>query len=45
VPLNVIYPANRAAEPIVLPVVLTTGLVVEALEQAGPSSRSTLAGR
>lgn len=39
VPLNVIYPAGRPAEPIVLPEVLRPGLVREALRKAGPSSR------
>ncbi len=38
VPLNVIYPANRPNEPIVLPVILTKGIVGDALREAGPST-------
>jgi thiol:disulfide interchange protein DsbD len=38
VPLNVIYPSGRPNSPIVLPVVLTPGRVLEALEKAGPST-------
>ncbi len=37
VPLNVIYPAGRPNEPIVLPTILTKNTVIEALKQAGPS--------
>jgi len=37
VPLNVVYPAGRPDDPIVLPVVLTPGRVLEALSEAGPS--------
>lgn len=37
VPLNVIYPANKPGEPIVLPALLTQAIVVEALDRAGPS--------
>lgn len=37
VPLNLVYPAGKPDEPIKLPVILTPGLVREALENAGPS--------
>jgi len=37
VPLYVIFPAKNATEPIVLPEVITTDLVVEKLNEAGPS--------
>ncbi|RMF73434.1 MAG: hypothetical protein D6744_15625, partial [Planctomycetota bacterium] len=37
VPVNVIYPANRPDDVIVLPVVLTQATVSEALRSAGPS--------
>ncbi|HRX83689.1 MAG TPA: protein-disulfide reductase DsbD family protein [Phycisphaerae bacterium] len=40
VPLNVIYPAGKPNDPIVLPVVLTPGRVLAALDTAGPSSPS-----
>lgn len=35
VPLYVIFPAGRPAEPIVLPEVITAGLVIDAIERAG----------
>jgi len=38
VPLYVIFPAHHAEAPIVLPEVITPGLVLEKLDQAGPSS-------
>jgi thiol:disulfide interchange protein len=38
VPLNVIYPAGKPGSPILLPVVLTPGRVLDALEQAGAST-------
>lgn len=38
VPLNIIYPAGKPNEPIYLPQILTTGTVLDALEQAGPST-------
>ncbi len=34
VPLYVIFPAGRPTEPIVLPEVITTGMVIEAIERA-----------
>ncbi len=37
VPLNVVIPANKPDQPIVLPIILTTGAVRSALEEAGPS--------
>ncbi|HEY9784392.1 MAG TPA: protein-disulfide reductase DsbD domain-containing protein [Candidatus Obscuribacterales bacterium] len=37
VPLYVIFPAGRGVEPIVLPEVITPSVVLEKLEQAGPS--------
>jgi thiol:disulfide interchange protein DsbD len=37
VPLYVIFPADKASEPIVLPEVITQGIVLEKLDQAGPS--------
>lgn len=37
IPLCVIYPAGRAEEPIVLPDLITTHQVLEALRKAGPS--------
>jgi len=37
VPLNLVLPANRPDEPIVLPVLLTQSIVLEALDEAGPS--------
>jgi thiol:disulfide interchange protein len=37
VPLYVIFPASRPTQPIVLPEVITTGLVVSKLAEAGPS--------
>jgi len=37
VPLNVVYPAGKPDAPIVLPTVLTPGLVLDALTEAGPS--------
>ncbi len=40
VPLNVIYPAGRPNEPIVLPTILTKNVVIDALKQAGPSQSS-----
>ncbi len=40
VPLNVVYPANRPDEPIILPVILTKGIVFDALDQAGPSTNN-----
>ncbi|MCB9849717.1 MAG: thioredoxin family protein [Phycisphaerales bacterium] len=39
VPLNVVYPASKPDSPIVLPVVLTHGRVVEALDEAGASTK------
>lgn len=35
VPLYVLFPAGRPDEPIILPEVITTGIVLEALEKAG----------
>ena len=37
VPLNLVYPPGKPEEPIVLPVILTPGTVLEALTKAGPS--------
>ena len=37
VPLNLVYPAGKPDEPIKLPVILTPGLVREALQNAGAS--------
>jgi len=39
VPLNIILPANKPAEPIVLPAVLLPDTILSKLEQAGPSTR------
>lgn len=38
VPLNLVYPAGKPNDPIVLPVLLTNGYVTDALAAAGPSS-------
>jgi len=38
VPLNLIYPAGRPDEVIKLPILLTPGLVADALDRAGPST-------
>ena len=35
VPLVLVYPKNASAPPIVLPEVLTPGIVLDALERAG----------
>ena len=43
IPLLAIYPADPAREPIVLPDVVTSGQVIEALEEAGPSRPTTAA--
>jgi thiol:disulfide interchange protein len=40
VPTNVILPAGRPNDPMILPEVLTSGRVVEALREAGPSQRA-----
>ena len=40
VPLNLIYPAGKPDEPITLPVILTPGIVSDALDRAGPSTVS-----
>ncbi|MBC7998607.1 MAG: thioredoxin family protein [Leptolyngbya sp.] len=37
VPLYVIFPAGKGSDPIVLPEVITPGLVIEKLKEAGPS--------
>lgn len=37
VPLNIIYPAGRPEDVIVLPEILRAGIVLDALEKAGPS--------
>jgi thiol:disulfide interchange protein DsbD len=42
VPLNVLYPADPAAAPLVQPTILTPSIVLEALER---SARSTASGR
>jgi thiol:disulfide interchange protein len=39
VPLNVVYPAGRPSEPIILPELLSRQVVFEALEQAGASEQ------
>jgi thiol:disulfide interchange protein DsbD len=41
VPLYVIFPANRADQPLVLPEVITSSIVLENLEKAGPSRSSS----
>ena len=43
VPLNLIYPAGRPQDVIHLPVILTPGIVAEALEKAGASRRAVAA--
>ena len=45
VPLNLIYPASRPDEVIQLPVLLTPGIVAEALGRAGPSVSRVAADR
>ncbi len=45
VPLNLVFPANRPAEVIVLPEILTTDIVLDALRRAGPSAPDSLARR
>ncbi len=37
VPLNIVYPAGKPDEPIVLPTILTQSIVIEALQKAGPT--------
>jgi thiol:disulfide interchange protein len=37
VPLYVVFPAGRIDEPIVLPELITKGIVLDALDRAGPS--------
>jgi thiol:disulfide interchange protein DsbD len=37
VPLYVVFPAGRIQEPIVLPELITKGIVLDALDRAGPS--------
>jgi thiol:disulfide interchange protein DsbD len=37
VPLYVIFPAGKATDPIVLPEVITQGIVLDSLDKAGPS--------
>ena len=37
VPFYAVYPAGRLDEPIVLPEAITKGMVIDALEKAGPS--------
>ena len=39
VPLNIVVPAGKPRQAIELPVVLTPGLVLDSLEQAGPSRK------
>ncbi|MFH1749194.1 MAG: cytochrome c biogenesis protein CcdA [Planctomycetota bacterium] len=39
VPLNLVYPAGKPDEAIVLPEVLTFGIVEDALDKAGPSEK------
>jgi thiol:disulfide interchange protein DsbD len=34
VPLNLVYPADSSSRPIVLPEILTPGIVLDALDQA-----------
>lgn len=41
VPVYVIYPANRYETPVLLPTILTPGMVVEALEQNAPPDPPT----
>lgn len=43
VPLNLIYPAGKPEDPIVLPVVLTKSTVSEALNAAGPTNAPKIA--
>jgi thiol:disulfide interchange protein len=38
VPLNIIFPAGKPEKAIVLPELLTSGIVLDALKQAGPSA-------
>ena len=38
VPMNLVYQAGQPEDPIVLPVILTPGIVRDALDQAGPST-------
>ena len=38
VPLYVMYPADRSAPPVILPAVLTPGIVVSAVNAAAPTS-------
>jgi thiol:disulfide interchange protein DsbD len=45
VPLYVLYPPDPVAEPKLLPAVLTTGIVLDALEDMGPSGAAADAGR
>ena len=44
VPLDVILPAGRPDNPIVLPALLTKGIVLEKLDEAGPSTAEVSAG-
>ncbi len=36
VPLNLVYPAKQGADPIVLPTLLSKGIILEALDRAAP---------
>jgi len=46
VPLYVLYPADPAGQPELLPAVLTTGIVRDALGRLGPPKNvSAVAGR
>ncbi len=44
VPLNLVYPAGRPEDVIHLPVILTPGVVTDALEKAGASRHAVAAG-
>ncbi len=42
VPLYVIFPAGKANQPIVLPEVITSGIVIDAIDQASPSPAASI---
>ena len=44
VPLYVIFPAGKVNQPIVLPEVITSGIVIEAIDKASPSTAARLPG-
>ena len=44
VPLYVIFPAGKVNQPIVLPEVITSGIVIDAIDKASPSTTARIPG-